>query len=253
VLSDCEKSAVDPDANVGSLVTERPSRSTVLDALGIDYCCRGQQSLRDACKTGSLDLIDVVSRIERHDGASAEPRRDWADAGVADMIDHIEATHHAFVREALPRLRELAEKVVQAHGARHSELHDVRRIFAVICADLVPHLLKEENVLFPICRELAEATESPSFHCGSVGNPIRVMSSEHDAVGELLRRLRSVTADYAVPRDACNTYRALFAGLAEFEDDLHLHIHKENNILFPMALARESELRQQLATDRSGG
>jgi regulator of cell morphogenesis and NO signaling len=97
-------------------------------------------------------------------------------------------------------------------------------------------------VLFPICRELAAATEPPSLHCGSVGNPIRVMSSEHDAVGQLLRRLRSLTGDYAVPRDACNSYRALFAGLVELEDDLHLHIHKENNILFPMALAREAEL-----------
>ena len=97
-------------------------------------------------------------------------------------------------------------------------------------------------MLFPICREMAEATESLSFHCGSVGNPVRVMNSEHDDVGQLLRSLRSLTADYAVPPDACNKYRALFAGLVEFEADLHLHIHKESNILFPMALAREAEL-----------
>jgi len=158
------------------------------------------------------------------------------------MVDHIEATHHAFVREALPRLRELAAKVVEAHGADHPELHEVQRTFAAICADLGPHLLKEENVLFPICRELAAATEPVSFHCGSVGNPIHVMSSEHDAVGQLLLRLRSLTDDYAVPRDACTRYRALFAGLAEFEGDLRLHIHKEDDILFPMALAREAEL-----------
>ncbi len=158
------------------------------------------------------------------------------------MIDHIETTHHAFLREALPRLRELAAEVVERHSAHHPELHGVQQTFAAICADLGPHLLKEENVLFPICRELAVATEPPSFHCGSVGNPIRVMGSEHDAVGQLLRRLRSLTDDYVVPRDACNSYRALFAGLVELEDDLHLHIHKENNILFPMALAREDEL-----------
>jgi regulator of cell morphogenesis and NO signaling len=214
----------------------------VLDALGVDYCYGGPQTLRGACETRRLDLIDVVSRIERHDEAADESRPDWADADLLEMIDHIEATHHVFVREALPRLRELAEKVVEAHGARHPELHEVQRTFAAISADLGPHLLKEENVLFPICRELAVANESPSFHCGSVGNPIRVMSSEHDAVGQLLRRLRSLSADYAVPRDACNSYRALFVGLVEFEDDLHLHIHKENNILFPMVLAREAEL-----------
>jgi regulator of cell morphogenesis and NO signaling len=241
-VSNSAKAAIDPDATVGSFVIERPSRGTLLDALGIDYCCGGQQTLRDACETGRLDLIDVVSRIERHEEAADERRPDWADADLVGMIDHIEATHHAFVREALPRLRELAAKVVQAHGARHPELHDVQRTFAAICSDLGPHLLKEERVLFPICRELMVATKPLLFHCGSVGNPIRVMSSEHDTVGQLLRRLRSLTDDYALPRDACASYRALFAGLVEFEDDLHLHIHKENNILFPMVLGREAEL-----------
>ncbi len=244
--------AIDPDTSVGSLVTERPSRGKVLDALDIDYCCGGNQTLRDACKTGGLDLADVVGRIERHDEGGGEPRPDWAALDLVGMVDHIEATHHVFIREALPRLGELVAKVVATHAGRHPELHDVQSGFETLCADLGPHLLKEENVLFPICRELAAATGPTSFHCGSVGNPIRVMGMEHDSVGQLLRRLRSLTDDYAIPGGACNSYRALYAGLIELEDDLHLHIHKENNLLFPMALAREAELASDELTLLAG-
>jgi regulator of cell morphogenesis and NO signaling len=234
--------AIDPDAPVGSLVTERPSRSRVLDALDIDYCCGGSQTLREACKTGGLDLADLVHRIGRHDAETSEPRPDWSGLDLVGMVDHIEATHHAFIREALPRLEDRIAKVVAAHVGSHPELHDVRSAFETLSADLGPHLMKEENVLFPICRELVAATRPTSFHCGSIGNPIRVMEMEHDSVGQILRQLRSLTDGYAIPEDACNSYRALYAELVEFEEDLHLHIHKENNLLFPMALAREAEL-----------
>jgi regulator of cell morphogenesis and NO signaling len=180
--------------------------------------------------------------IERHDESDDKSQPDWADMDLVEMIDHIEATHHVYVREALPRLRELAEKVVRAQGTRHPELRDVQRIFEAICADLGPHLLKEENVLFPFCRELVTSSAPPSFHCGSIGNPIRVMNREHESVNELLIELRSLTDNYAIPRNACKSYRALFAGLIELEEDLRLHIHKENDIVFPMALALEAEI-----------
>ena len=241
-MHDSNNTTIDPDASIGSLVTERPLRSKVLDELGIDYCCGGRQTLRDACETGRLDLIEVVSRIERHDRESSDRRPDWADADLGGMIAHIEATHHVFVRDAVPRLTDLLGKVLEAHAARHPELHDVQRSFAALCADMEPHLLKEENVLFPLCRALAEATEAPSFDTSSIDDPIRAIESEHDAVGERLRGLRSLTDNYTVPADGCNRYRALYAGLVELEDDLHLHTHKENNLLFPMARARQAEL-----------
>jgi regulator of cell morphogenesis and NO signaling len=136
----------------------------------------------------------------------------------------------------------LAAKVESVHGDRHPELHEVRRLVEAIRADLEPHLRKEEQVLFPMVRELAAATSAPSFHCGSLRNPITVMGIEHDRAGDLLAELRAATRHYRTPEDGCASYRALYAGLAELEADTHLHVHKENNVLFPAALAAERAL-----------
>ncbi|MEO8697420.1 MAG: hemerythrin domain-containing protein [Acidimicrobiales bacterium] len=152
------------------------------------------------------------------------------------------ATHHAYLHDALPRLVALADKVASVHRANHPELKNVAGLVQEIRADLEPHLLKEERVLFPMIRELAAATAAPAFHCGSLSNPIRVMMSEHDTVGELLARLRNSTNGYRVPDDGCASYQALYRGLAELEADTHLHIHKENNVLFPAVFASEREL-----------
>ncbi len=236
--------AVDPHASVASLVTERPSRSRVLESFDIDYCCGGQRSLLDASRDAGVELGTVVGELERVDAASDEPVPEWSKAGLAELVDHLEATHHQYMQQALPRLDELLAKVIDEHAERHGELHEVRRTFDELRADVEPHLMKEEQVLFPICRELEVAEQLPSFHCGSVSNPIGVMRLEHDTVGALLRRLRSLTDGYQPPDDACPSYRALYAGLAELEDDLHLHIHKENNVLFPAAEAREQELAE---------
>jgi regulator of cell morphogenesis and NO signaling len=160
----------------------------------------------------------------------------------AALVDHLESTHHAYLRVALPRLCALADKVASVHGERHPELSEVARLVVELRADLEPHLLKEERVLFPMVRELAGAAVAPEFHCGTLANPIRVMSQEHDAVGELLALLRATTGDYAVPADGCASYAALYTGLAELEADTHLHVHKENNVLFPAVLAGEAAL-----------
>jgi regulator of cell morphogenesis and NO signaling len=162
--------------------------------------------------------------------------------GAAELVDHLEATHHRYLHEELPRLSALVAKIVSVHGEHHPELSDIATCYEEIRADLEPHLMKEERVLFPMIRELAVATTATSFHCGTLRNPISVMLSEHDAVGDLLARLHRLTAGYVTPADGCASYVACFAGLAELEADTHLHIHKENNLLFPLVERLEGEL-----------
>ena len=162
--------------------------------------------------------------------------------GLTDLVDHLEATHHRYLWDELPRLSALVAKIVSVHGDRHPELAQVEACFGEIRHDLEPHLLKEERVLFPMIRELDVATEPVSFHCGTLRNPISMMLREHDAVGDLLAQLRRLTNGYRPPADGCASYVACYAGLAEMEADTHLHIHKENNLLFPRVVRIESEL-----------
>ncbi len=144
------------------------------------------------------------------------------------------------MREELPRLSSMLEKLVEEHGKKHSELLRCREAFSSLRRELEPHMAKEEQILFPMIRDLEASATLPDFHCGSLRNPIRVMEHEHDDAALALSRLRELTANYTPPDDACSTYHAAFAGLAELEADLHRHIHKENNILFPRAVAEES-------------
>ncbi len=231
---------IDPNDTLADLVTANPELAVHLDRLGLDYCCGGRRRLADAVEAAGLDSDEVLRAL-----ADAEPTPhadDWPTMSPALLVDHIESTHHAYLREALPRLSALADKVAEVHGERHPELPEVARLVVELRADLEPHLLKEERVLFPMVRELDGATVAPEFHCGTLANPIRVMSMEHDAAGDLLARLRKVTGEYAVPADGCASYTALYAGLAELEADTHLHVHKENNVLFPTVLADEAAL-----------
>lgn len=228
---------LDPTVTLGSLVTTNPALAGTLDRLGLDYCCGGQRSLVDAVAAAGLDLDAVLSEL----ATVTVPLDavDWAAMGPTDLVDHLESTHHAYLRDALPRLGALVDKVTAVHGGRHLELGEVQSLFGALRADLEPHLLKEERILFPMIRELASATAAPNFHCGTLANPIRVMLAEHDTVGDLLARIRAAAGDYAVPADGCASYQALYAGLAELEADTHLHVHKENNVLFPGVLDAE--------------
>ncbi len=158
-----------------------------------------------------------------------------------ELVAHLESTHHRYLWDEMPRVTALIDKIVSVHGGRHPELSAIAACFAEVCADLEPHMLKEEHVLFPMIRELAASSGMPSFHCGTLRNPIAVMVAEHDGVGDLLARLRVLTNDYTPPADGCASYAACFAALAELEADTHLHIHKENNVLFPAVERLEAE------------
>jgi regulator of cell morphogenesis and NO signaling len=223
---------IDPSTPLGTIVTEHPGLARRLEGLGLDYCCGGRRSLSQACADRGLDVHDVATVLT--DAVEPAPPAEWATMAPEQLVDHLEATHHAYLHDELPRLEALMAKVDGAHGARHPELSFVRATFEELVADLDPHLAKEERVLFPAVRAQAEPGSSPLDLAG----PVRVMLVEHDRAGELLARLRSLTDGYTAPADGCASYRALYDGLADLEADTHLHVHKENNVLFPAVLGR---------------
>lgn len=233
--------AITTDTTLGEVVTESPGAARVFERHGLDYCCGGNRSVDDACRSAGVETAAVLEELAALDAA---PAPDWATMGPAELVDHLEATHHKYLHEELELLSELANKVAGVHGERHPELLGVRATYDELHGDLAPHLMKEEQVLFPMIRELAAADVAPSFHCGSLQNPISVMLSEHDLVGELLEKLRALTSDYKLPDDACASYTSLYQRLAELEADTHMHVHKENNVLFPAVL----ELEQRVAS-----
>ncbi len=232
---------IESGTTLAQLVTAHPELASRFDALGLDYCCGGQRSLTDAVGAAGLDLDAITAELR------ATPPRVGADVGsqwdgIDGLVDHLEATHHAYLREALPRLVTLADKVANVHGSNHPELIAVAELVHELRADLEPHLLEEEQVVFPMIRELAAVSAAPTSHRSSLVDAVRVLAGEHDNVGELLAALRAAADDYRVPDDGCGSYHALYAGLAELEADTHLHVHKENNELFPLVLETERAL-----------
>lgn len=228
-----------PDTELATIATSRGRATEVLERHGLDFCCRGHQTLASACRDAGADLDAVVADLAE---PRAVPAPDWASMSPVELIEHIESTHHRYLTRAFRELGERMTRVLEVHGERRPELREVERAFLALRTDLEPHLQKEEQILHPMIRELVDATDLPRFHCGSVGNPISVMQHEHVRAGELLASLRSATGDYVPPPDACATYGALYAGLMEMEQDIHLHIHKENNLLYPAVIAIERRL-----------
>jgi len=230
---------IDPSITLADLVTQHPALARELERRSLDYCCGGHRTLAEACTAQGLDVAETSAALAAMPTGATEP---WARLGPVELVDHLEATHHAYLHDELPRLAALSDKVAAVHGGRQPELPEVRRLYAELRGDLVPHLAKEEQVLFPMIRELAGSDTAPTFHCGSLGNPISVMRREHDRAGELLAQLRAVTLGYTLPEDACASYAALYRDLEELEADTHLHVHKENNLLFPAVVALEAEM-----------
>ena len=237
----------DPQSPLSEFINTAPRTARVFESFGLDYCCHGQRPLGDACDDAGVRTEAVLAALGKaiHEEASgtADDDTGWLELDPGQLALHIESVHHVYLHDEMPRLDALADKVTDVHGERHRELYDVRGLFRELRAELTPHLLKEEQVLFPMIRELVATGASAEFHCGSLRNPISVMLSEHDDAGDLLARLRKAANGYEPPADGCASYRALYEGLAELERDTHLHIHKENNVLFPAVVELESRER----------
>jgi regulator of cell morphogenesis and NO signaling len=228
------------EITVGQLVAERPSRARVFEKHSIDYCCGGKVSLERACARKKIDPAAILEELRVCDEETrGETQTDWTQATASELVDDIISTHHDYLREELPRLSFLVGKVARVHGDAHPELPQVHHLFEGVKSEMETHMWKEENVLFPYCKALETDAALPKSPFGAVKNPIRVMEEEHAEVGAALDQIRELTHNYYPPIDACNSYRAMLDGLRTLERDMHVHVHKENSILFPKALALE--------------
>lgn len=223
-----------------------PQATRVLEKLKIDYCCGGDRHLGEACAAAGVELKTLEQMLAEADKNVTSGTPDFQQLTLAELVAYILDKHHVFTKSEMARLELLSAKVVAAHGENHSELLAIRNLLRQLFDDLTQHMFKEERVLFPFVVEFEQSVLQqrpvPSAPFGTVNNPIHMMMMEHDAAGEFLRELRKLSSDYAVPSDACISYQTLYQSLEAFEQDLHQHIHLENNILFPKAIALESSV-----------
>lgn len=234
---------------IREIAVELPGATQIFEKLGIDYCCGGATPLKEACLSAGVSEETVVALLNQAEKSShnGTEEKNWQTAALSELMVYIVEKHHALVREEFLRLRQLLGKVCSVHSANHPELFRIRDVFLGLQSELMDHMSKEEQILFPYFEQLEEAagrgehTPTP-FPCGALRNPIYFMMQEHDNAGEALRRLREYSANYTVPDDACISFRTLYQALEDFEKDLHQHIHLENNILFPRAAELEASV-----------
>lgn len=236
------------DRTVGELAVEAPDSIRIFEAWKIDYCCGGKTPLADACAAAGKSLDAFVAAMETMASVPDSASRDWTGESLTGIAAHIVKTYHSYTREELETLDPLAQKVVGVHGHRRPELAEVHALVRELTSDLIPHMLKEEQVLFPYVDQLESAVNgsrtAPTPFFGTVKNPVRMMMMEHDRVGELLLNLRTITENYTPPESACFSYRTLYSRLAEFERLTHEHVHVENNLYFPRAVELEEKSGQ---------
>lgn len=223
------------DTTVGELVRAVPARSRIFENLGIDYCCGGKKPLSEACRAKGLDPATVAALLTALDDAPSAIAVDPDTMTLSSLCDHIEDLHHGYLRDELPRLDFMTRKVAAVHGADEPRLLEVRRVFESFSAEITSHTQEEQATIFPLIRRLETAKgERPA---ASLKSAFEKLEAEHDNAGAALAKFRELTDNYTPPDWACNTFRALYDGLSQLERDMHQHVHKENNVLFPRALA----------------
>ena len=242
---------ITPDRTIGSIVAEDFRAASVFTRHGIDFCCKGGRTIAEVCNGKNIDAATLdreINTILQHGQPMADDPATWT---LTHLAEHIEHVHHGYVTDRTPILQQYLAKLCKVHGGEHPELFDIAREFEGCAGAMAVHMKKEELVLFPLIKrmELAqrEGSAPPVPHFGTVENPVNMMMHEHDEEGERFRRIAALTNQYTPPADGCNTYRAAFALLQDFEQDLHRHIHLENNILFPKSLALEHSLQHASA------
>jgi regulator of cell morphogenesis and NO signaling len=229
---------------VREIALEQPTSIQVFEKFGIDYCCGGRKPLTEACEARSLEVNEVIAALEKAATGTQNPALSVSAESLTALCAHIVGTHHEYVKRELPRLAAFAEKVVKKHGENHPELYVIEATLTRLSEELTPHLAKEELVLFPYIEKFEQAISEggprPQGCFGTVKNPIAMMTQEHEDAGMLLEVLRAKSNQYTAPEGSCPTYHGFFDGLREFEQDLHQHIHLENNVLFPRAVEMEA-------------
>jgi iron-sulfur cluster repair di-iron protein len=229
---------------VREIATEIPGATRIFEKMGIDYCCGGAKPLTEACQVAGVTVEAVMRSFEQLAAFSqAAEAKDWQAESLTSLITHIQNKHHVFTREEMDGIEPLLAKVCTVYGERRPELLRIQARFGELRRELFLHMMKEEGVLFPYLTQMEAAISAglpvPAPMFGTVRNPVRMMMTEHDGAGEALRRIRQLSGDFNPPADACVSYQTLYRRLEELEQDLHQHIHLENNILFPRAIAME--------------
>jgi regulator of cell morphogenesis and NO signaling len=245
------------ETKMKDIALSNPAARQVLEDAGLDYCCGGGKSLHEACLHANVSPEQVLSfidgfrtrkRLQENAKDTGTADLNWMAAPLCELTRHIREKHHRYVREAIPRTRTLSDKVVAKHGENHAEVVDIGKLFAEVGREMIMHMQKEEQILFPYIDALEQAVnahgsvEPPFFQ--TVKNPIHVMMQEHDAAGDLVRQIRVLSSQYTPPGDACTSFKALYEALREFEADLHQHVHLENNVLFPRAVELEASAHE---------
>ncbi|MDR3724163.1 MAG: iron-sulfur cluster repair di-iron protein [Terracidiphilus sp.] len=225
-----------------TIALAQPATIRVFERFRLDYCCGGNQPLGEACARQSISTETILAELEKATGGETRVK-DLTGASLTGIVAEIVHTHHAYIRSELPRLKIMSEKVVAKHGNTHPEVLSIGRMLATLADELLQHLAKEEMILFPYIEKLERSMNSgsalPHSCFDSVASPIQAMIHEHEGAGQLTAQMRAAANGYTAPADACATFVGLYAGLDDFERDLHLHIHRENNLLFPRAIEME--------------
>jgi regulator of cell morphogenesis and NO signaling len=234
------------EETLGQIAAKDLRKAQIFKKYGLDFCCGGKKTVKEACSEKGLDVTKVEHELQQADknfSTRPLPYNDW---NLDFLADYIVNTHHSYIKKSLPDIRSYAAKVAQVHGSFHPELRSIHQLVESIYAELSAHLEKEEKILFPFIRELvmlSASGQAPAFsHAGTLQSPISVMETEHEIAGKNLEEIRVLSNNYTLPEDACASYSLLYRMLDEFENDLHVHVHLENNILFPKALAIEKKL-----------
>jgi len=231
---------------VREIAVANPRAKNVLEDAGVDYCCGGEKSLHEACMHSGVSAEEILKRLEENSRQAGPEEANWASARLGELTHHIVQKHHGYVRETIPRVSALLAKVKGKHGPNHPELPKIEEEFFRLGQEMYSHMQKEEQILFPYIERLErthegkEPFERPFFQ--TVRNPVHMMMQEHDSAGDALKAMRKLSSGYQAPAEACESYREVYRSLAEFEADMHTHVHLENNILFPRAVAIEAKI-----------
>ena len=231
------------EKTVGEMVVNDGRVATVFNKFGLDFCCNGHQTLEAACASKGINLQEIVDDIELLMKNDSNPDRSFNDMSLDKLIEHIYDKHHQYIYKNCPAISKFINKVANVHGKNHPETVEIAKMFDELQLELEQHLFKEEHILFPYVKGMVLEDKCPGSF---VNGPIAVMMEEHDNAGRILEVLRRISNNYKPPKDACNTFRAAYVNLQALEEDLHMHIHLENNILFPKAIELENSLLENV-------
>lgn len=236
------------DKTLAEIVTDNIRSAIIFEEAGLDFCCKGKRSLQDACSEKNIDVQKIMNELTNlsSNGNDAQNVNDWP---LDFLVDYIVNNHHQYVRRMIPVISLHSDKVASVHGQNHEETLQIADLFLAVREELEGHMMKEERVLFPQIKQMVlNQKENSQFYpppFGTIKNPIRMMELEHTSAGDALSKIRKLSNNYIHPEDACNSFKALYSELKEFEEDLHKHIHLENNILFPKSIKLEIQLSQK--------